>query len=150
MRFFETVPRARGPAGPTFRVPYCIPSTPPYFFLSFPFHVSSSKHRFPEDNEFKEGCEICKATPRGTAKGAPSRNYNDERKSRAARRARVKTRNRPESMYLPAVGTIRGSNFTGRLAANARRFRRTVKSAEGKGVACATAERFGGGPCHAF
>ena len=79
--------------------------------LSLPFHVSSSKHRFPDNNEFKEGGEICKATPRGTAKGAPSRNYNEERKYRAARRARVKTRNRPESMYLPAVARF-GARFS--------------------------------------
>ena len=59
-------------------------------------------HRFPEKCKSKEAGEMCKATPRGTAKGALRKNYNEDRKYRAARRARVKTRKRPEAVYLPA------------------------------------------------
>ena len=80
-------------------------------FLSFAFHVSSSKRRFPKICESKEGGEICNATPRGTAKGAMSRNFNEDRKSRAARRAGVKTRKWPEAMYLPAFSRV-GARFS--------------------------------------
>ena len=36
-------------------------------------------HRFPEKCETKEAGEMCKATPRGTGKGAKSKNYNEDR-----------------------------------------------------------------------
>ena len=68
-------------------------------------------HRFPKKCESKEGGEICKATPRGTAKGARSRNYNEDRQFRAARRAREETRKRPEAMYLPSFSRV-GAQFS--------------------------------------
>ena len=61
--------------------------------------------------ESKEGGEIYNATPRGTATGAISRNYNEDRKFRATRRARVETRTRTEAMYLPAFSRV-GARFS--------------------------------------
>ena len=54
---------------------------------------------------------MCKATPRGTGKGAKSKNYNEDRKYRAARRAREETRKRPEAMYLPSFSRV-GARFS--------------------------------------
>ena len=54
---------------------------------------------------------MCKATPRGTGKGAKSKNYNEDREYRAARRAREETRKRPEAMYLPSFSRV-GARFS--------------------------------------